>query len=243
MKNIKFFLAAMVIAIAGLMAPVTATAQNNESEQITETINIEKKSDSKKSKDRKEKDLIEINDSFLISLAINTAAILILILLIYYPNYRKPDYIFTFVLFNIIIFLLTFVLNEVKISMGAAFGLFAVFSMLRYRTAGISMKDMTYLFIFIGIGLISAIQLEYSELGIILGIIIIFTFIMDGNIFFRREFSKSIQYERIELIKPEYEAELIEDLRKRTGLKIHRISVGGIDFLKDTAKIKVYYHV
>ena len=240
MRNIKFFLAVLVFTASGwITTPVIA--QNTEAEQITETINIEKKSDSKKSKDRKEKDLIEINESFFVSLAINTAAILLLIMLVYNPNYHKPDYVFTFVLFNIVIFLLTFVLNEVKISMGAAFGLFAVFSMLRYRTAGISMKDMTYLFIFIGIGLISAIQLEYSELGIILGTIIFFTYIMDGNIIFRREYSKTIKYERIELIKPEHEAELIEDLKNRTGLKIHRISVGQIDFLKDAAKIKVYY--
>ncbi|PKP23016.1 MAG: hypothetical protein CVU05_01485, partial [Bacteroidetes bacterium HGW-Bacteroidetes-21] len=120
-------------------------AQTEEFGDQTEQVD----SKEKKEKKKKEKDVVKINANFFISIGMNLAAVLIIILLIYYPNNKKMDYIFTFVLFNIIIFLLTYVLNEVKISMGAAFGLFAVFSMLRYRTAGISMKDMTYLFIFI----------------------------------------------------------------------------------------------
>ena len=126
--------------------------------------------------------------------------------------------------------------------MGAAFGLFAVFSMLRYRTEGISMKDMTYLFIVIGIGLISAIQLEYYELAIINGVIIVSTFVLDGNFILKRELTKNIQYENIEMIKPENHGKLIEDLRNRTGLNIHRITVNRIDFLKDSAVIKIYYY-
>jgi hypothetical protein len=137
---------------------------------------------------------------------------------------------------------LTYVLNEVKISLGAAFGLFAVFSMLRYRTAGISMTDMTYLFIFIALGLISAIQLEYYELGILSGVIIAGTYLLDGNILFKRELSKCIRYENIELIRPENKEVLMEDLRKRTGLNIHRVAVNRIDFLRDTASIRVYYY-
>jgi hypothetical protein len=138
--------------------------------------------------------------------------------------------------------MLTFVLNQVKISMGAAFGLFAVFSMLRYRTEGISMKDMTYLFIVIGIGLISAIQLEIYELAIINGIIVFCTFLLDSNTIFKRELTKNIQYENIEMIRPENQEKLIADLRTRTGLNIHRVSVNRIDFLKDTAVIKIYYY-
>ena len=170
------------------------------------------------------------------------ASILIIILLVYYPNYHKMEYIFTYFMFNIVIYLLTYVLNEVKISMGAAFGLFAVFSMLRYRTEGISMKDMTYLFIFIGMGLISAIQLEYYELSIINGILIIVTYIMDGNLIFKKELSKSVQYENIELIRPERHTELIEDLKKRTGLNIQRITIRKIDFLRDVAVVRIYYY-
>ncbi len=203
-----------------------------------ETENKDAKADAKK----KDKDIIEINSRFFITLGIDVAAILLIILVVYYPNYRKMDTIFTFILFNIVIFLLTFVLNKVKISMGAAFGLFAVFSMLRYRTAGIGMKDMTYLFIFIAIGLLSGIQLEYGELGIICGIIFIVTFIMDTKILLKREQSKNIQFEKIELVKPEYHDRLMEELKLRTGLNIHRINVNRLDYLKDIASIRIYYY-
>lgn len=237
MKVINLFLIATLTLFMAMPAQL-CMAQTEEFGDQTEQVDTKGKKDKKK----KDKDVIKINQTFFISLGINLATVLILILLIYYPNNKKMDYIFTFVLFNIIIFLLTYVLNEVKISMGAAFGLFAVFSMLRYRTAGISMKDMTYLFIFIAIGLISAIQLEYYELAILSGIIIVSTFILDGNVLIKRELSKSVQYENIEMIKPDNHAALIEDLKNRTGLKIHRIAINKIDFLKDTANIKIYYY-
>jgi len=113
--------------------------------------------------------------------------------------------------------------------------------MLRYRTEGISMKNMTYLFIFIAIGLISAIQLEYYELAILNGLIVVVTFIIDGNILIKQALSKDVQYENIELIKPEKEKELIQDLKTRTGLNIRRITIRKIDFLRDTAIIRIYY--
>jgi hypothetical protein len=204
-----------------------------------EIIVKEKKPDKKKDKF---KDVVQIDEKFFISLGINLATVLLIIFAIYFPNNRDKDYIFTFIIFNLMIFLLTFVLKYVKLSMGAAFGLFAVFSMLRYRTAGISMKDMTYLFIFIALGLISAIQLEYYELGIINGVVIITTFILDGNLFIKRELVKFVQYENIELIKPEHHQQLVDDLKLRTGLDIHRIAINKIDFLKDTANICVYYY-
>jgi hypothetical protein len=126
--------------------------------------------------------------------------------------------------------------------MGAAFGLFAVFSMLRYRTAGISMKDMTYLFIFIAIGLLSAIHLEYYENIAINAIIIVLTFALDSRLFFKPFNTQKIEYDNTELIKPENREKLLEDLKQRTGLKIYDVSIGRIDFLKDCANIKVYYH-
>jgi hypothetical protein len=206
------------------------------------TLTEEPDAKDKKSDKKKVKDVIEINETFYINLAIDIAAVLLIISLIYYRNYKKMDYIFTFISFNLVIFVLTYVLNEVKISLGAAFGLFAVFSMLRYRTAGISMTDMTYLFIFIALGLISAIQLEYYELGILSGVIIAGTYLLDGNILFKRELSKSIRYENIELIRPENKEALMEDLKKRTGLNIHRVAINRINFLRDTASIRVYYY-
>jgi hypothetical protein len=114
--------------------------------------------------------------------------------------------------------------------------------MLRYRTEGISVKDMTYLFIVIALGLVSAIQLEYYELGIISTILILTAFIFDGGLFFKHESYRKIQYEKIELIKYQNYNKLIEDLRERTGLNIHRVTINKMDFLKDTASINAYYY-
>ena len=220
----------------------TSTSAQWSSEQETSIEKDSKKDKKKDKKDKSKKDEIQIGESFYWSLLINLAAVIILIIGIHYPNYRKQEVFFTYFLFNISIFLLTFLLNEIKISMGAAFGLFAVFSMLRYRTEGISMKDMTYLFIVIAMGLIAAVQLELKELMIIDGIVLIATFILEGNLIIKREHSKAIRYENIELIKPEKHKELIADLEERTGLKIHKINIKKIDFLKDIASIEIYYY-
>ena len=134
--------------------------------------------------------------------------------------------------------------------MGAAFGLFAVFSMLRYRTQDISIKDMSYLFLVIAIGLIAAVTkikdtsdgYEYLFLGLINLVIIGVAFIFETNLFFKKEAVQIVNYENIELIKKERHAELIEDIKQRTGLNVHRISIGKIDFLKDAAQIKIYYY-
>lgn len=198
-----------------------------------------KKADKKKDKD---KEVVQINWVFFVNLGINLASVLALIFLLYYPTYKNQDYIFTFLVFNLVIFILTYVLNEVKISMGAAFGLFAVFSMLRYRTAGISIKDMTYLFMVIAMGLVGAIRLKYYELLILDGLIITFAWLLECRWIFRKESSQNIEYENIELITPEKRSQLLDDLQKRTGLKIHRVVIRKIDFLRDTATIRAYYY-
>jgi hypothetical protein len=134
--------------------------------------------------------------------------------------------------------------------MGAAFGLFAVFGMLRYKTEEISIKDMTYLFLVIAIGLLTAvIKIEdvayYYEFLFIVGInglILLLTFLLESNVLMKKETAKNVIYENIELIKPEKRDELLADLEARTGLKINRIAIGKIDFLKDIATIKIYYH-
>ncbi len=134
--------------------------------------------------------------------------------------------------------------------MGAAFGLFAVFSMLRYRTEDISIKDMSYLFLVIAIGLIAAVTkikntsdgYEYLFLGLINIIIIAIAFIFDSGIVFKKQATKYINYENIELIKEGKQAELLADLKTRTGINIHRVTIGKIDFLKDSVQIKIYYY-
>ena len=183
-------------------------------------------------------------------LVIDLAAIFLLVRMIYYPLYKHRELFFTFFIFNIIIFFLAFLLNKVDLSMGAAFGLFAVFSMLRYKTEEISIKDMTYLFLCIAIGLISAVtkikdapdSLEYILLGGINVIILIITFLLETKVLMKKEMVKVIIYENIELIQSERKEELIADIRKRTGIALHRYSIQKIDFLKDAAQIKIYYY-
>lgn len=185
----------------------------------------------------------KLSPKFFIRLGIDLISVVILIRFIYYPIYKNREFFFTFFIFNLIIFLITFLLNKVEMSMGAAFGLFAVFSMLRYRTEGISMKDMTYLFLVIAMGLITAVSKgSWDELFLLNLIIIVITYLLESNLLLKKEFSKIIQYENIEMIKPEFRTELISDLETRTGIKINRISISKVDFLKDTAVIRIYYY-
>ncbi len=182
-------------------------------------------------------------------LVVDFAAVFALIRFVYFPAYKKRELFFTFFIFNIIIFFICFLLNKVELSMGAAFGLFAVFSMLRYRTEDISIKDMTYLFLVIAIGLISAVTkvkdasegFEVVFLALINGVIVLLAFLLESKLFIKKEVVKIINYENIELINEERHPELIEDIKKRTGINVHRISVQKIDFLKDAAQIKIYY--
>ena len=181
---------------------------------------------------------------------IDLASVFVLVRLIYYPNYKHRELFFTFFIFNIIIFLISFLLNKVELSMGAAFGLFAVFSMLRYRTEDISIKDMTYLFLVIAIGLVAAVTkikgasdfLEYVFLGGINITLLLITFLLESKILMKKESTKIIFYENILLIKADMGEELKADLSERSGLKIHRYTIQKIDFLRDSAQIKVYYY-
>jgi hypothetical protein len=183
-------------------------------------------------------------------LLIDISSVIILIRFIYYPIYKHRDLFFTFFIFNLIIFLISFLLNKVELSMGAAFGLFAVFSMLRYRTEDISIKDMTYLFLVIALGLVSAVIkvknaddiFENLFLIFINGIVLLITYLLESSVLMKKETMKQLTYENIELIKPERREDLIADLKTRTGINIHRLSIHKIDFLKDSAVIKIYYY-
>ncbi len=194
--------------------------------------------------------LTKISSKIGFRLLIDISALFILVRFIYYPIYKHRDLFFTFFIFNLIIFLISFLLNKVDLSMGAAFGLFAVFSMLRYKTEDISIKDMTYLFLSIAIGLVSAVtkikdapdSLEYIFLGGINAIILLVTFCLESNLLIRKETVKVVVYENIELIQTNRQEELIADIKNRTGLDVHRISIQKIDFLKDSAQIKIYYY-
>jgi hypothetical protein len=133
-------------------------------------------------------------------------------------------------------------LNKVELSTVAAFGLFAVFSILRYRTEGISAKDMTYLFLNIAIGLLTAVSVgSFFEIGIICCIILLNTILLESNLIVKKESFKLIHYDNINLVNDSNSAELLEDLKKRTGLNIKRFDINEIDFLKDTCTITIYF--
>jgi len=182
--------------------------------------------------------------AFFVRMAIDLVSMIVLIRLIYYKVYARRDYFFTFFMFNLVIFIITSLLNSNSgFSIGAAFGLFAIFAMLRYRTEDISARDMTYLFMSITIGLISSINMGTAfEIVIINAIIILTAYLIEGNILFKPEFVKVVEYEKIELIRPENNAELLSDLKTRTGLNVHKVYIKRIDFLRDTALLKIYYH-
>jgi hypothetical protein len=191
----------------------------------------------------------KVSVKLLIRLLIDLAAVLLLIRFVYFPRYKKRDLNFTFLIFNLVIFLISFLLSKIDLSMGTAFGLFAVFSMLRYRTEEVSIKDMTYLFLVIAMGLLSAVTkikgasdgYEYAFIGMVHAGIIVLAFLLESRLLFKKENVKVIQYEKIELIHANRQAELIEDIKLRTGLNVSRISIVRIDFLSDSAQVKVYY--
>jgi hypothetical protein len=180
---------------------------------------------------------------FFMRLGIDLLSMFILVRFIYYPHARNREFLFTYFVFNLIIFLITFLLNKVEMSMGAAFGLFAVFSIIRYRTEDITIRDMTYLFLSIALGLIMAVTRgSWDEFTLMSIIILVFTWLLESNILMRRESTKIIFYEKIDLIRPENQQIMLDDLKARTGFNVHRYSISRIDFLKDMAIIKIYFY-
>ncbi|MEY4084726.1 MAG: hypothetical protein RL074_513 [Bacteroidota bacterium] len=174
---------------------------------------------------------------------LNLVSVFIVFRFIYFRNYRKTDLFLTFFGFNSIIFFISFMLNKVEISTGAGFGLFAVFSVLRYRTEGIGAKDMTYLFLSISIGLLTAIgPSDGIEISLFCFVIIVLTFILENSIWGKKEASKIIVYDSLDFINQSQKQELVDDLKSKTGLEIHKISVDSIDYLKDSCTITIYFY-
>jgi len=163
---------------------------------------------------------------------------------LYYPTTRRKDYLFTYILLSTTIFLLIFMLESVKMKIGFALGLFAIFGIIRYRTNPIPIKEMTYIFVVIGLSVMNAMsskKISYAELLLVNVIIIAIIYLLEKVWLLKHESSKVILLEKIELIKPEKQKELIADLEGRTGIKISRVEIGKINFLKDTARVKIFY--
>ena len=179
--------------------------------------------------------------------ALNMAVILILVRWLYYSTTKRKDYLFTYILISTLIFLLCYLLASVKLQIGFALGLFAIFGIIRYRTSSIPIKEMTYLFLTIGVSIINALADTKTSVAEVLFtnfVIIAITFCMEKIWLLKHELTKTIIYEKIDLIKPEKHPELMEDLKERTGIKnIKRIEIGKIDFLKDSCTIQIFFDV
>ncbi len=179
-----------------------------------------------------------------IKFVFNLLVILYVVRILYYKTTPRKDYLFTFILISQVVYFMVMLLENINVNMGFALGLFAIFSMLRYRTRQVPIREMTYLFLTIGISVINGLanrRVSYAELVLTNILLVGITYMMERVFLLRHEIRRVIIYENIDLIKPDKQQELIRDLEERTGLKINRVEVGRIDYLRDSARVFIYY--
>jgi hypothetical protein len=179
----------------------------------------------------------------LIRFAFNLLVCWIIIQFFYYRKSRRRDYYFTFMLFGVTIFLLLFLLQNIPMHIGFALGLFAIFGMIRYRTETVQIREMTYLFVIIGVSVVNGLSMDVPHVSVIAAnmLFLVVIRLLESPRLLRHTSSKIVLYEKIELVKPENYDELLADLKQRTGLDIIRVEIGHIDFLRDAAFLKIYY--
>jgi hypothetical protein len=179
----------------------------------------------------------------LLKFAFNLLICWVIIQFFYYKKSRRKDYYFTFMLFSVTIFLLLFLLQSIPMQIGFALGLFAIFGMIRYRTETVQIREMTYLFVIIGISVVNGLSMEVPHISVIVAnlLFLLIIWLLESNQFLKHTSTKIVLYEKITLIKPEHYDKMIADLKERTGLDITKVEVGHIDFLRDVAYLKLYY--
>ena len=168
----------------------------------------------------------------------------IIVLGLYFPSEKDKKYVLTFFALNLSVFLITTLYSQVELGIELGFGLFAIFSILRYRTDPLPVREMTYLFMLMTLPVANVIMVNEGlilEAVVANGLVVVIFFVIERALGFRYEANRTVTYEKIELIKPEHAAQLLDDLRQRTGLAISRCEVGKIDFLHDVADVKIYY--
>ena len=178
-------------------------------------------------------------------LAVNLVFLTIVIRFLYYPKSKRKDFLFTYFIIGLITFFLCFGLKKMEIGTGMGLGLFAIFGIIRYRTDTIEIKEMTYLFLVIGISVLNSLaskQISVVEMLTINGTVILVTFGLEYIWLLKHETRKTVNYEKINLIRPEHYEEMKADLQARTGLNINRFEIGKIDFLSDTAQVMIFYY-
>ena len=179
----------------------------------------------------------------LIRFTLNILAVGSIVRFFYYPKSQRRDYYFTFILISVSIFMLVYYMEGAKLKVGAALGLFAIFGIIRYRTEAVPIREMTYLFFLVALSVINGMAEEMSIIELMIPnlIFILVAWLFESSRLVRHVPSKYICYDNISLITPERRADLIADLKQRTGLNVIRVEVGTIDFLRDSALLKIYY--
>lgn len=186
--------------------------------------------------------MTELDLLFVSRFFVNLLSLILLCYACYYRVSKNSTVAGSFILFGVGVFIITYLLHGVDMSMEFAFGLFAVFTMLRYRTESISIKEMTYLFLVTAIALLTSVgQMSLLDLITLNGVICLLAFVIDSSIMGKRYLSQSVCYERIENITPENRSKLIDDLKTRTGLQVEVVEIEHIDFLRDTAQLTIRY--
>lgn len=191
--------------------------------------------------------LINVDDFFelLIRFTFNSTIIFLIIHFLYAKTSKRKDYYFSYITIGAIVFLLSFLLNNVKLELGFAMGLFAIFGIIRYRTDTIPIKEMTYLFIIIGVSVINALankKVSYAELIFTNAAIVFGLWFLEHRLALRQELSLRLTYEKIENIHALSQEVMLKDLSERTGINITRYEIKKIDFLRDVAEIDLYYY-
>jgi hypothetical protein len=176
---------------------------------------------------------------------LNTSVIFLIVHFMYAKNSKRKDFYFSYMSIGAIVFLLCFFLNSVKLELGFALGLFAIFGIIRYRTDAIPIKEMTYLFIVIGISVLNSLAIKkvsYPELLFTNAAVVIGLWLLEKRLMLKQEVSIDLVYEKIENINKQSEKVLLEDLANRTGIEITRFEIRKIDFLRDVAEITLFYN-
>ncbi len=180
----------------------------------------------------------------LFRLGVNLIFLTIIIRYLYYPSKKRKDYLFTYYMIGMITFFLCFALKKFNIDTGMGLGLFAIFGIIRYRTDAIEIKEMTYLFLVIGLSVVNSLasnKISLAEMALVNIFIVALTFGLERIWLVKHETRKTITYERIDLIRPDSYDIMKADIEERTGLNINRVEVGKINFLDDTAQVRIYY--
>lgn len=181
----------------------------------------------------------------LIAFSVHLVVLLILIFGIYYTTYRRKNFVFTFFLIGLIVFFLSYVMSKLDLNMGFGLGLFAIFGIIRYRTDLIPIREMTYLFIIIGLSVLNGLTkntLSFAEASVLNLLTVGSVFVFEKVLNLRTEAFKIIVYEKLDLLKPGSEELLLQDIKERTGIPAEKVDVIKFNFPKNSAVIKVHYH-